>query len=105
LVPRRRAPVRGTAADLRRRLWNNHLGQTRSLKGSAFGKNVAEHLRVGRAADIDACRVVLAGSQLATIRAWIMGCEVGWLASSSREDAGNMEAPLLGEFRPPLNKR
>jgi len=47
---------------------------------------------------------VLTEEQRAAVRAWIVGCEVAWVACASREDAGNLEERLLGEFRPPLNK-
>jgi hypothetical protein len=95
----------GKAAKLRRRVWGNHLGQNRSLRGSAFRRNVAEHLGFASAADINARRVVLTEEQRAAVRAWIISCEVAWLVCGSKDDAIELEARLLAEFRPPLNQR
>jgi hypothetical protein len=66
----------GKADSLRARLWRNHLGQSSSLSGSAFRRNVAEHLGYGRPKDIKAGVIELTAEQLAGVRAWILGCEL-----------------------------
>src|SRR5262245_47157905 len=74
---RGRAVYVGKADSLARRVWSNHLGQSRSMSGSAFRRNVAEHLGIATSADIKAKRYVLNEAQLRAVRLWIEGCRVG----------------------------
>lgn len=95
----------GKADVLRDRVWGNHLGQSRAPTGSAFRRNVAEHLDFGRAADIKSGAVTLTDDQLAAMRTWILGCEVAWLTCASKADAIDLETQLKAEHKPPLTKR
>jgi excinuclease UvrABC nuclease subunit len=94
----------GKADSLRDRVWGNHLGQSRAPMGSAFRRNVAEHLGFGSAANMKSRTVTLSDEQLAAIRGWIMSCEVAWLVCDSRLAALELETKLKSEFRPPLTK-
>ncbi len=94
----------GKAESLRDRVWGNHLGQSKAPTGSAFRRNVAEHLGYGTSAAIKSREVELSTSQLAELRAWIEGCEVAWLTCATKEEAIELEAKLKAEFKPPLTK-
>jgi hypothetical protein len=102
---RGRAIYVGKADSLVERVWGDHLGQRRSIGGSAFRRNVAEHLGFGTPADIKVGRVRLTPEQLAAVRAWIMGCRVAWLTRRSIAAARLAEIQLKTEWTPPLTKR
>jgi hypothetical protein len=95
----------GKADSLVRRLWANHLGNSRSVHGSAFRRNVAESLGIASAADISSGRYALSDAELAAVRAWIMGCHVAWLTSPSVAAARQAEIDLKSEWMPRLTKR
>jgi len=95
----------GKADSLRARVWGNHLGRGRGLSSSAFRRNVAAHLGFGSAAAIKARDVVLSAPQLDAVRAWILGCEVGWLTCATADEAIALETALKQEFKPPLTMR
>jgi excinuclease UvrABC nuclease subunit len=95
----------GTAASLRDRLWKNHLGQSRALTSSALRRNVAEMLHFGAASALKRREIELTSEQLAAVRDWIVSCELAWLTCDSAADARELEAQLLEELRPRLNKR
>lgn len=102
---RGRAVYVGKADDLRARVWRNHLGQGRSVRVSAFRRNVAEYLGFGSSADIKAKRIELTSDQLAILRAWILGCRSAWIVCRSKAEAVRLEARLKAEWMPPLTKR
>jgi len=95
----------GKADSLVRRVWANHLGNSRAIHGSAFRRNVAEALGIASAADIYTGRYALTDAELATVRTWIMGCEVAWLPLATKEAAAQAERDLKTEWRPSLTKR
>ncbi len=95
----------GKADSLVRRVWANHLGNSRSISGSAFRRNVAESLGIASAADIKSGRYALTDAELATVRAWIMGCEIAWLTFPTKEAAQQAERDLKAELKPQLTKR
>jgi hypothetical protein len=101
---RGRAVYVGKADVLRNRIWKNHLGQSASISGSAFRRNVAEYLGFASSADIKARRVALTVDQLAAVRAWIIGCRLTWLVCASTAAAIRTEAALKAEWMPPLTK-
>jgi hypothetical protein len=94
----------GKADVLRDRIWKKHLGQSKSVGGSAFRRNVAAHLGFASAADIKAKRVALTADQLAKVRAWILSCQVAWIVCPSEGTAIRMENALKAEWKPPLTK-
>jgi hypothetical protein len=94
----------GKAANLQNRLWNNHLGKGICLTGSAFRRNVAEHLGIATAADIKSGRRTITRAEADTICTWISSCEVSWIVQVSEADALRAEAQLRAEFCPPLTK-
>lgn len=94
----------GEGGSLRDRIWSNHLGQNKTLNGSAFRRNVAQHLEYGSAAAINSGDVVLTTEQLAAVRAWIMSCHVAWLTCATKAAARALEKTLKTEFQPPLTK-
>lgn len=95
----------GKADSLMRRVWANHLGNSRSISGSAFRRNVAEALGSGLPADIKSGRVGLDDAQLAAVRAWILGCEIAWLTFPTKAAAERAEIDLMTEWKPRLRKR
>jgi hypothetical protein len=94
----------GKAQSLRKRVWGNHLGQSKALTGSAFRRNVAEHLGFGSSAAIKAREIDLTAEQLAAVRAWILGCEVAWLTCATEAEAIELETKLKVESKPLLTK-
>jgi hypothetical protein len=103
---RRGRPVYvGKADSLVRRVWANHLGNSRSISGSAFRRNVAASLGFASAADIKTGRSALTEAELAAVRAWIMGCHVAWLVLPTIEAARRAEADLKAESMPRLTRR
>lgn len=94
----------GKADSLRSRVWGNHLGRSKAPTGSAFRRNVAEHLGYGTPAAIKSKEVELTNEQLAALREWIDGCEVAWLTCATAEEAIELERKLKEEFKPPLTK-
>lgn len=102
---RGRAIYVGKADSLQLRLWRQHLGQSASLRNSAFRRNVAEFLGLGAAADIYSRRVRLDLDQLRAVRQWIMACSVAWVECSSEPEAVALEEALKAERLPRLTKR
>jgi hypothetical protein len=94
----------GEGGSLRSRIWTNHLGQNKTLKGSALRRNVAQYLKYGSAAAINAGTIVLTTDQLAAVRAWILSCEVAWLTCATKDDALALEKKLRTAPKLPLNK-
>jgi len=95
----------GKADDLRDRAWKRHMGQGRTLRTSAFRRNVAEHLGFGSANDLLQGMVVLDPSALASVRKWILGCELGWIVCATPAAAISLERRMKAEFLPLLTKR
>lgn len=75
------------------------------MTGSAFRRNVAEHLGIALAADIKAGRYKFTPDTAAIVRTWIEGCDVAWTKCVSDDAARAVEARLKRESRPPLTKR
>lgn len=91
---------------LRQRVWNNHLRQGRgAISGSAFRRNVAEHLGYGRASAIKADPVSLSDDAIEAVNAWVRGCELAFMQTDDGEAALEMERDLKAEHKPPLTKR
>ena len=95
----------GKADSLVHRVWANHLGNSRTIGGSAFRRNVAEALGFASPADIKSKRTRLTEEQLAALRSWILGCQVAWLTTPSIAAALRAEVELMTEFMPRLTKR
>ena len=77
----------GKADSLRDRVCGNHLGQSKAPTGSAFRRNVAEHLGYGSSAAIKKRELELTAEQLVKVRTWILSCEVAWLTCSTKAGA------------------
>jgi hypothetical protein len=82
----------GKADSLVPRVWANHLGNSRSISGSAFRRNVAESLGIASAADIKSGRYAPTDVELVAVRAWIMSCEIAWLTFVTKEAAQQASA-------------
>lgn len=94
----------GKAAVLRNRIWKNHLGKGSSLSGSALRRNVAEHLQLGRAADLKNGVSKLLPEQRARVLTWLGECEIAWLTCDTPAQAVDLETALKLEFKPLLTK-
>jgi excinuclease UvrABC nuclease subunit len=95
----------GKAKNLQKRVGSNHLGRGMSLTGSAFRRNVAEHLGLGTATEIKKRRRVLSTTEIALGCKWISECEVTWIVCGSDSDALAKEKAMKAEFKPLLTKR
>lgn len=95
----------GTAASLRARVFKDHLGNGKSLKGSALRRNVAEHLGFATAAALKSGIAKLTDTQHAQVRTWLMGCEVAWMTCDSAAKALGLEKRLKAEHMPTLTKK
>jgi len=100
-----RAVYVGKADVLQDRAWGDHMGQSTTMGGSAFRRNVAEHLGFGSSGDIKERRVRLPSDQLAEVRAWILRCSVAWIVCRTTHAALQLETKLKLEWQPPLTKR
>ncbi|UIP59539.1 hypothetical protein DSM26151_24500 [Agromyces marinus] len=96
----------GTATSLRGRVWRKHLGRGVSLGGSSLRRNICE-LIYGIPTTVTGSkdRQKVTPEQAAAIRAWLDGCTISWTISDSAADALALETVLLGEYRPPLNRK
>jgi excinuclease UvrABC nuclease subunit len=94
----------GKAANLRKRVGGNHLGQGTCLTGSAFRRNVAEYLGIATAADIKARRRTVSREEADRVCAFIADCEVAWITCGSEPDACCLEDALKQEYKPALTK-
>jgi len=95
----------GKADSLQNRLWKNHLGRGRVLTGSAFRRNVAEELGISTAGSIKSRDYQLDAAELASVRSYIMECEVAWLATDTPAAARDVETRIKREWTPPLTRR
>ncbi len=94
----------GKASSLRRRVGGNHLGKGVCLTGSAFRRNVAEHLGIATSADIKAKRREISRKEADAIGIWISNCQVTWIVCDSEFDACSLEDRMKQEYQPPLTK-
>lgn len=95
----------GKAESLRDRVLGDHLGKDKGLSGSAFRRNVAEHLSYGTASAIKKRVITLNDVQLERVRAWIFECELAWLTCETNAAAIALEAKLKAEDMPLLTKK
>jgi hypothetical protein len=94
----------GKAGSLRRRLWSNHLGRGQVMTGSAFRRNVAEHLGIATANEIKTKAYQPRDDQVRAVRAFIDACEVAWLVCETKLDAELLEREMKREWLPPLTR-
>jgi excinuclease UvrABC nuclease subunit len=94
----------GKADRLQDRLWKNHLGQGKVMTGSAFRRNVAEHLGISTAARIKARTYQPDTDEVARVRRFIEGCQVAWLVCETKAAALDLETHMKREWLPPLTK-
>jgi hypothetical protein len=95
----------GKARSLRTRLWRNHLGKGRVLTGSAFRRNVAQHLGISTAVEIKSRRYQPNDEEVKRIRAFVERCEVAWLTVESPAAALDLERLAKAEWMPPLTRQ
>jgi hypothetical protein len=79
--------------------------QGRVMTGSAFRRNVAEHLGIATAAAIKSRAYQPTDDELARIRAFIEACEVAWITTDTPASALTLEREIKREWIPPLTKR
>lgn len=94
----------GKASSLRQRLWGNHLGRGCVMTSSAFRRNVAQHLGIATADDIKTRAYQPTDAEVASVRAFIEGCDVAWTVCDSPAAAAALEAELKREWMPPLTR-
>ena len=102
-----KAVYAGVAAGqhgLKGRLWT-HLSTSNDLSGSAFRRNVCELLGVATVATARLRPSAISPAQAAQVTAWIRGCELAWVECATDREAKELEAALLAEWKPPLNRR
>lgn len=95
----------GKAGSLRDRVWAKHSGRGKVMTGSAFRRNVAEHLGIATASDIASRRYQPSPEEVVRIRSWIEGCEIAWITRPSEPEAVKLETAMKDEWMPPLTKR
>ena len=95
----------GKANELRRRIWRDHLGRSRGMTGSAFRRNVADHLGIASASDIKAGVYKLSDEELSRVREFIEASDAAWLETPTSEEAIALETALKAEWLPPLTRR
>ena len=90
---------------LRDRIWKNHSGRGAVMTGSAFRRNVAEHLGIATAAAIKNRTYQPTVEEIAAVRAFIDRCSIAWLACATADEAKALETDFKNEWKPPLTKR
>ena len=95
----------GKATSLQQRVWGNHLGAGRSLKSSAFRRNVADVLNIATANDIKTGAYELTDDDVAAVRTFIEGCAVAWIQCTTPGEAEDLERSMKQDWMPPLTRR
>ena len=91
---------------IRQRAWKNHMAKGRgAMSGSAFRRNVAEHLGFSTAGAIKANTAVLTPQQVERVNDWIRECDVAWVETPTADEALALERTLKAAMRPTLTKR
>jgi len=75
------------------------------MTGSAFRRNVAEHLGISTAPQIKSRHYQPDDDEVSRIRAFIESCEVAWMTASTPAAALALEKQAKAEWMPPLTKR
>jgi hypothetical protein len=94
----------GKANSLSDRL-GRHLGKGPVMTGSAFRRNVAEHLGIATAAEIKSGAYTPTADDVKAVRTFIEGCRVAWQTTATSAAAEALETALKDEWQPPLTKR
>lgn len=94
----------GKADSLQQRLWGNHLGRGRVMTGSAFRRNVAQHLGIATAHTIKTKAYQPTADEVAAVRAFIESCEVAWRTCETKGAAVDLETDMKREWMPPLTR-
>ena len=94
----------GKAKSLKTRVWKSHMGKGRSMRNSAFRRNVAEHLRIARAQDIYDGNHKCSGEDAFRVNTWVRECEIAWITCRSESEAKSLEDRLKAEDLPLLTK-
>lgn len=95
----------GKATSLRSRVWKSHGGRGAVMTGSAFRRNVAEHLGIASANDIYKRIYQPTDQEVSRVRAFIEGCEAAWITCPTEPAAVDLETRMKREWTPPLTKR
>jgi len=74
------------------------------MTGSAFRRNVAQHLGIATASDIKTKAYQPTDNEVQAVRVYIEGCEVAWLTADSKSEALALEGRMKREWKPPLTK-
>jgi hypothetical protein len=93
----------GKAKNLKTRLWT-HLATTPDLSRSAFRRNVCEHLGIADTSITKQRPTRMKATDVEPVNTWIRQCEIGWIELATPGDAVSVEARLLAEWSPPLNR-
>ena len=74
------------------------------MTGSAFRRNVAEHLGISTSARIKARAYQPDADELVRVRKFIECCHVAWLVCESKAAALDLETRMKRDWLPPLTK-
>lgn len=94
----------GKAGDLRSRVWKKHSGKGAVMTGSAFRRNVAQHLGISTANEIKKRLYQPTPEEVTAVRAWIESCQVAWMIRPTEALAVALEKVLKREYKPPLTR-
>jgi hypothetical protein len=94
----------GKGDSLQTRIWNNHLGRGAVMTGSAFRRNVPQHLGIATADAIKTKAYMPTSDQVQAVRDFIEGCEVAWRKTKTKPQALDLETRMKREWMPPLTK-
>ena len=94
----------GKATSLRSRVGGQHGAKGASMTNSALRRNVCQLLEIAAAADIKARRYRTTDTDAERVTEWLAACEFTWIECASPAQALELETPMRGEFKPPLNR-
>lgn len=72
---------------------------------SALRRNIAELLGIASSAEISSGRYQPTPDEVRRVRRWLDGCEMAWIETGTESEAGGLEAAMMREWPPPLNKQ
>jgi excinuclease UvrABC nuclease subunit len=95
----------GKAGCLQDRVWKKHCGKGKVMTGSAFRRNVAEHLGIATARAIKKREYQPTPEEVRSVRHWIERSDIAWIECASEAEAIVLEMAMKDEWMPPLTKR
>jgi hypothetical protein len=90
----------GKATCLRKRVSGRHLGRGRVMSGSAFRRNVPQHLGIATSNDIYTGGYTPTEHDVVAVQTFVDGCDVSWVTTATESAAAHRERDMKREWMP-----